>query len=86
MHQVVDQKKYLKRKKEYKNERHTYFMLLNTNPQVRCRLCVCVCVCVCVRACVCLCVCVFVSVCVSVCVERAAHLLHDVQSQPPGKV
>ncbi len=34
MGEVVDQKRYLKRKKEYKNERHTYFMLLHTNPQV----------------------------------------------------
>jgi hypothetical protein len=33
MGEVIDQKRYLKRKKEYAGERHTYFMLLNSNPQ-----------------------------------------------------
>jgi len=36
--QVVDSKKYLKRKKEYEGEKHTYFMLLNANPQVLCHV------------------------------------------------
>jgi hypothetical protein len=33
MGEVVDQKRYLKRKKEYEGEKHTYFMLLNASPQ-----------------------------------------------------
>ena len=32
MGEVVDQKRYLRRKKEYGAERHTYFMLLNASP------------------------------------------------------